>query len=31
VIDPTPGLSSDELGAVYDETSGRSKHPRDKS
>ena len=28
VIDPTPGLTSDELGDVYDATSGRSKHAR---
>jgi CBS domain-containing protein len=26
VIDPTPGLTADELGDVYDATSGRSKH-----
>jgi CBS domain-containing protein len=28
VLDPTPGLTSDELGDVYDATSGRSKHRR---
>ena len=28
VIDPTPGLTTDELGDVYDATSGRSKHER---
>jgi CBS domain-containing protein len=28
VIDPTPGLTADELGDVYDATSGRSKHSR---
>jgi CBS domain-containing protein len=28
VIDPTPGLTSDELGDVYHATSGRSKHAR---
>lgn len=28
VLDPTPGLSSDEIGAVYNATSGRSKHER---
>jgi CBS-domain-containing membrane protein len=28
VIDPTPGLTADELGDVYDATSGRSKHVR---
>jgi len=27
VIDPTPGLTADEMGDVYDATSGRSKHP----
>jgi CBS domain-containing protein len=27
VIDPTPGLTADELGDIYDATSGRSKHP----
>lgn len=26
VIDPTPGLTTDEIGDVYDATSGRSKH-----
>ena len=26
VIDSTPGLTADELGDVYDATSGRSKH-----
>jgi CBS domain-containing protein len=26
VIDPTPGLTADELGDIYDATSGRSKH-----
>ena len=26
VIDPTPGLTADELGDVYNATSGRSKH-----
>jgi CBS domain-containing protein len=26
VIDPTPGLTADELGDVYDATSGRAKH-----
>ncbi len=26
VLDPTPGLTTDELGDVYDATSGRSKH-----
>ena len=28
VIDPTPGLTTDELGDVYHATSGRSKHAR---
>ena len=28
VIDPTPGLTADEIGDVYDATSGRSKHAR---
>ena len=28
VIDPTPGLTADELGDTYDATSGRSKHAR---
>ncbi|MGZ3440246.1 MAG: CBS domain-containing protein [Polyangia bacterium] len=28
VIDPTPGLTADELGDIYDATSGRSKHAR---
>ncbi|HXU73496.1 MAG TPA: CBS domain-containing protein [Polyangia bacterium] len=28
VIDPTPGLTADELGDAYDATSGRSKHQR---
>ena len=28
VIDPTPGLTADELGDIYDATSGRSKHTR---
>ena len=28
VIDPTPGLTADELGDLYDATSGRSKHER---
>jgi CBS domain-containing protein len=28
ILDPTPGLTSDELGDLYDATSGRSKHPR---
>jgi len=28
VIDPTPGLTADELGDIYDATSGRSKHVR---
>jgi CBS domain-containing protein len=28
VLEPTPGLTSDELGDVYDATSGRSKHKR---
>ena len=28
VIDPTPGLTADELGDAYDATSGRSKHAR---
>lgn len=28
LLDPTPGLTSDELGDVYDATSGRSKHKR---
>jgi CBS domain-containing protein len=27
VLDPTPGLTSDELGDLYDATSGRSKQP----
>jgi CBS domain-containing protein len=26
VIEPTPGLTSDEIGDIYDATSGRSKH-----
>jgi CBS domain-containing protein len=26
ILDPTPGLTSDELGDLYDATSGRSKH-----
>jgi len=28
VIDPTPGLTADEIGDLYDATSGRSKHER---
>lgn len=28
VLEPTPGLTTDELGDVYDATSGRSKHAR---
>lgn len=28
ILDPTPGLTSDELGGLYDATSGRSKHAR---
>jgi CBS domain-containing protein len=28
VLDPTPGLTADELGDIYDATSGRSKHLR---
>ena len=28
VIDPTPGLTTDEIGDVYHATSGRSKHER---
>lgn len=28
VLDPTPGLTSDELGGIYDATSGRSRHAR---
>ncbi len=28
VLDPTPGLTTDEIGAVYNATSGRSKHER---
>ncbi|HEX4458055.1 MAG TPA: CBS domain-containing protein [Polyangia bacterium] len=28
ILDPTPGLTSDELGGLYDATSGRSKHRR---
>lgn len=28
VLEPTPGLTSDEIGDVYDATSGRSKHAR---
>jgi CBS domain-containing protein len=28
VIDPTPGLTADELSDIYDATSGRSKHAR---
>lgn len=28
VLEPTPGLTSDEIGDVYDATSGRGKHPR---
>jgi CBS domain-containing protein len=31
VLDPTPGLTSDELGDTYDATSGRSKHRRARS
>jgi len=31
VIDPTPGLTADELGDAYDATSGRSKHQRSHS
>jgi CBS domain-containing protein len=26
ILDPTPGLTTDELGDLYDATSGRSKH-----
>ncbi len=26
ILDPTPGLTADELGDLYDATSGRSKH-----
>lgn len=28
VLDPTPGLTADELGDLYDATSGRGKHER---
>ncbi len=28
VLDPTPGLTTDEIGDVYNATSGRSKHER---
>ncbi|MDB4969026.1 MAG: hypothetical protein JWN44_4715 [Myxococcales bacterium] len=28
ILDPTPGLTTDEIGDVYDATSGRSKHER---
>jgi len=28
VIDPTPGLTTDEIGDVYNATSGRNKHAR---
>lgn len=28
VIDPTPGLTTDEIGDIYNATSGRSKHER---
>jgi CBS domain-containing protein len=28
VLEPTPGLTTDEIGDVYDATSGRSKHAR---
>jgi CBS domain-containing protein len=31
VLEPTPGLTTDELGDVYDATSGRSKHKRARS
>jgi CBS domain-containing protein len=27
ILDPTPGLTADEMGDLYDATSGRSKHP----
>lgn len=27
-VDPTPGLTTDEVGGLYDATSGRSKHAR---
>jgi CBS domain-containing protein len=29
VLDPTPGLTCDEIGGLYEATSGRSKHARD--
>ncbi len=28
ILDPTPGLSNDEIGGLYDATSGRGKHAR---
>jgi CBS domain-containing protein len=28
ILDPVPGLTADELGDLYDATSGRSKHTR---
>jgi CBS domain-containing protein len=28
ILDPTPGLTTDELGDLYDASSGRGKHPR---
>jgi CBS domain-containing protein len=31
VLEPTPGLTADEIGDVYDATSGRSKHTRVRS
>jgi CBS domain-containing protein len=31
VLDPTPRFTADELGDVYDATSGRSKHQREHS
>ncbi len=30
VLDPTPGLTTDEIGDTYEATSGRSKHARGK-
>ena len=29
ILDPTPGLTCDELGGLYEATSGRSKHARE--
>ena len=29
ILDPTPGLTCDEIGGLYEATSGRSKHSRE--